>query len=188
MSLRVILDFSERDLKHFRKLAQQARSAAKDLPPEKIVKMAKRLLADVDGRTGADFISERIAKLQVMIDMIEDKDWALPDVERKRVQAALAYFADPADLIPDHVPGVGFLDDAIMVELTVRELRHEIEAYHDFCNYRDAELSRRGKGASGLDRASYLQARRKQLISRMRRRRRRDFGGSGRARSPVSLF
>ena len=50
---------------------------------------------------------------------------------------ALAYFAEPDDLIPDQIPGLGFLDDAIMVELVVRELRHEIEAYEDFRVFRD---------------------------------------------------
>jgi uncharacterized membrane protein YkvA (DUF1232 family) len=103
---------------------------------------------------------------------------------------ALAYFAEPEDLIPDHIPGLGFLDDAIMVELVVRELRHEIEAYEDFCAFRTREEKRLGgkQKGSGITRKEWLETRRNELISRMRRRRRRDRGGRGGRRSPLSLF
>ena len=65
----------------------------------------------------------------------------------------------------------GFLDDAIMIELVVRELRHEIEAYQDFCDYR-ARLKSRGEKAAA-SREGWLDARRKELQARMRRRRKR---------------
>ena len=82
---------------------------------------------------------------------------------------ALAYFTEPEDLIPDHIPGLGFLDDAIMIELVVRELKHEIEAYQDFCDYRD-RLKTQGDGSSA-NREGWLNARREELQARMRRRR-----------------
>ena len=80
-------------------------------------------------------------------------------------------------LIPDSTPGFGFLDDAIMVELMVRELKHEIEAYADFCNYRSREEKR--TGTTGMDRAGWLDGKRKELHSRMRRRRKSERGGGG---------
>jgi uncharacterized membrane protein YkvA (DUF1232 family) len=117
------------------------------------------------------FIIERINKLSLMIRMVSDIEWRLPHKEATRVLNALAYFAEPEDLIPDNIPGLGFLDDAIMIELVVRELRHEIEAYQDFCDYRD-KLSAKGDGGKA-SRESWLNARRKELQARMRRRRRR---------------
>jgi uncharacterized membrane protein YkvA (DUF1232 family) len=79
--------------------------------------------------------------------------------------AALEYFVEENDLIPDSIPGLGLLDDDIMIELVVRELRHEIEAYEDFCRFRD-ERSRRDPG----DDADILARRRRALHERMRRR------------------
>ena len=46
--------------------------------------------------------------------------------------SGLAYLCDPEDLIPDDIPGIGMLDDAVMIELVFRELRHELDAYQDF--------------------------------------------------------
>ncbi|NIV16986.1 MAG: DUF1232 domain-containing protein, partial [Woeseiaceae bacterium] len=90
------------------------------------------------------FIDQRLDKLNIMIRMLKDHEWRLPAAESNRVLNALAYFADPEDLIPDHIPGLGFLDDAIMVELVVRELKHEIEAYRDFCDFRTRQQPKPG--------------------------------------------
>ena len=194
MAMRITFDLAESDLKHFRTIMREARSAAKQLEPAEILSAAETLLAEVRNTQVPEFIANRLENLQIMIDMIRDDEWKLPASEMSRVLNALAYFTEPEDLIPDHIPGLGFLDDAIMVELVVRELRHEIEAYQDFCAYRDREESRRK--ASGLlddvTREEWLRKRRRELHERMIRRRRRDRAGRRRGRrkskSPFSLF
>ena len=80
------------------------------------------------------------------------------------------------DAIPDDVPVLGFLDDAIMIELCARDLRHEIEAYDDFCEYRQREADRRGLKPETVGRADWLDRRREELQERMHRRRSRDSG------------
>ena len=57
-----------------------------------------------------------------MIAMVEDHGFGLPQENRENVLTALAYFASPDDIVPDNIPVLGFLDDAIMIELCVREL------------------------------------------------------------------
>ena len=59
-----------------------------------------------------------------------------------QVLAALAYFSNPLDLIPDHVPGLGFLDDAIMVKFVEDEFKHEIAGYRKFRRFRDGAEQR----------------------------------------------
>lgn len=170
MSLRVSFELDESDLEHFRLIMRNARKAAARLSPEEIVEAAERLLKTIDEADAPAFIKERLTKLQLMIDMLQDIEWRLPHQEANRVLNALAYFSEPEDLIPDEIPGLGFLDDAIMIELVVRELRHEIEAYQDFCSFRERERAKSG-ARSSVSRNDWLENRRKELQSRMRRRR-----------------
>ena len=163
MSLRVSFELSGDDLRHFQLIMREARKALARLAPEDIVAAAEDLLQNIAGDGTPGFIQERIDKLRLMIKMLTDIDWRLPHREATRVLNALAYFTEPEDLIPDHIPGLGFLDDAIMVELVMRELKHEIEAYHDFCEYR--------AGRSGTTRNDWLDERREELQARMRDRR-----------------
>jgi uncharacterized membrane protein YkvA (DUF1232 family) len=193
MGLRVTFDLGDSDLKHFRMIMKEAREASTALTPDEILKAARGLLESVGEIEVPDFVSGRLQKIQTMIDMVKDRDWQLPEDETTRVLNALAYFGEPEDLIPDHIPGLGFLDDAIMVELVCRELRHELDAYVDFCAYRDAEGERRrNQGlAADISTEDWLATRRAELHSRMRDRRRRERQrrrGRRGGRSPISLW
>jgi uncharacterized membrane protein YkvA (DUF1232 family) len=171
MSLRITFDLSDSDLDHFRDVMKAAIAASTETDSQKITDTARALLDQVKESDAPEFIVDRLGSLDSLINMVHDEGWALPEEEQKRVLSALAYFSDPDDLIPDEIPGLGFLDDAIMIELVVRELRNEIDAYHDFCVYRTAEGTRQGKTAEELERGDWLAQRRKQLHARMRRRR-----------------
>jgi len=173
LPLRISFELDDNDLKHFRLIMEEARRAASRLPPEDIVASAEELLASAEITTAPGFIVDRLHNLKLMIRMLSDIEWRLPHQEATRVLNALAYFAEPEDLIPDSIPGLGFLDDAIMIELVVRELKHEIEAYRDFCEYRSRMLQEQGHAAK-ISREGWLDNRRKELQVRMRRRRKRS--------------
>jgi uncharacterized membrane protein YkvA (DUF1232 family) len=187
MPLDITFHLNDSDLEHFREVMTRAREAGRDRSPEDIVKHAGALITKVNASDAAEFIRERMDTLDILIAMVLDKGWELEEEDRERVVEALSYFAEAEDLIPDDIPGLGFLDDAIMIELVAQDLTHEIQAYRDFVVYRAAESCRRGDAAESLERADWLAERRKQLQSRMRRRRRRG-GGSGGGRSPFSMI
>ncbi|MFO0567428.1 MAG: YkvA family protein [Polyangiaceae bacterium] len=46
--------------------------------------------------------------------------------------AAALYFLSPTDLIPDTLPGIGHLDDVIVMALALRVLRKELRSYCEF--------------------------------------------------------
>ncbi len=177
MSITLNFELNDRDLAHFQEAAERSRKAAEGKSEQEIVDCAVRLLADAQKVHIPDFIKERLLRLDDMIAMVRDTGWALPDDDKQRVLSALTYFCDPNDVIPDHVEVLGFLDDAVMIELSMRELKHELDAYDDFCDYRANEASRRGVEPATLGRTDWLDGRRDELIERMHQRRERDIGG-----------
>lgn len=179
MALRVSFEISDRDIQHFREIMRRARGTVRDADDEEILEAARAVFKEVKGSRAPTFVTERLHRLEAMAGMVRDEDWALPAAERDRVLSALVYFCDPEDLIPDSIPGIGYLDDAIMVELAFRELKHEIEAYDDFCEYREKYDKRFRLRQDPDKRAQRLNTRREQLRERVARRNERDAEGAG---------
>ena len=176
MSITLNFELNDQDLAYFKQAAERSKQAAKGKSSEEIVASAVAMLADAQKVHIPDFIRDRLLRLDDMIAMVRDEAWALPDEDQRRVLSALMYFCDPDDVIPDNVEVLGFLDDAVMIELSMRELKHELDAYDDFCDYRSHEAERRGVEPSSLGRTDWLDGRREELIDRMHQRRARDVG------------
>lgn len=171
-TLRVSFELDDSDLDHFRAMLRKAQKSS--VGQDSILEGAGKLIRTARSATVPDFVKDRIDTLAMMVAMVRDSEWGLGPKDSSRVSAALAYFAETEDLVPDHVPGLGFLDDAVMIELISRELKHEIDSYQDFCRFRSEEESKRERGGRGgaVTREEWLRAKRKDLQARMHRRRR----------------
>ena len=182
--MKISFELSDKDLRYFRKVLQKVRKGRNAENENVILREAEDLLEEVKRTDAPEYVQNRIAQLSKLIEMLEDKDWRLEGADRKRVLNALAYFADPDDLIPDRVPGLGYLDDAIMVELVVQDLKHEIEAFDAFVEFRTERKRKKDAPKDGLEK------RRASLQGRMRRRRQGDRAHHARrrGRSPISLW
>jgi uncharacterized membrane protein YkvA (DUF1232 family) len=53
--------------------------------------------------------------------------------------AALLYTVNPADVVPDALPFLGAVDDAALLALAVRLLRHDLRAYCRFKGYPEGQ-------------------------------------------------
>ncbi|MFC3816174.1 DUF1232 domain-containing protein [Lysobacter sp. GCM10012299] len=196
MSLTLTIDFSDEDLERFTGQIEAAKKDAEGKSNEEIVAAATVLLEKAQQGNPPIFVKQRLPALGTLIAMLRDEAWALSDEDSLRVRAALNYLAAPIDIIPDDIPVFGFLDDAVMIELCARKLSHEIEAYDDFCEFREREAERRGLQPETVGRADWLQGRRDELQERMHRRRGREsgrgfgqgYGSSSGYGSPVSRY
>jgi uncharacterized membrane protein YkvA (DUF1232 family) len=168
--MRVTFTLSDSDLEHFRTVLADARKRIGDAKPENIAALTRALLERVRRSRAPDFVRARMDDVELLVAMLEDAEWGLSEADRERVLEGLIYFADPTDLIPDSVPGLGFLDDALMVELILVDLRHEVDAYRDFCKFRERRQATRGSEAPA-ERAEWIASKRKQMFERMKRRR-----------------
>ena len=182
MPLDITFTLSDQDLDHFQGIVDKAKSAMEGGASNASIEAAARaLISDAKSTDLPEFIADRLTKLEVVINMVSDEEWRLSEEERNRVLGALVYFCDPEDLIPDHIPGLGFLDDAIYVEIVIRELSAEIESYEEFCQFRSAEEARRKETGDDphVEREEWLADKRAALHARMRKRRRGYSGGGG---------
>ena len=184
--MKVSFELSPRDIRYFRDRLKSVRVSDGRRDEEAVMGPTAKLVTEARAADPPEFVCDRLGKLEQLVEMLRDREWRLEGRDRARILDALAYFVDPDDLIPDRIPGIGYLDDAIMVELVVQELKHEIKAYEDFCEFRRQ---------SGRDtaRADKLEGRRDALQTRMRRRRRRDreshrTRSSPASRSPLRLW
>jgi len=171
MPYKLIIELSDRDLRHFRRELRRAREAVGIADDDEILGAAADLMETLKRAELPDFVAERLGKLETLHAILTDADWTLAEKERAPVLAALAYVCDPEDIIPDDIPGIGLLDDAVMIELVFRELRHEIEAYEDFRRYRASIPHNSSLRQDQGKLAAKLGQRRGQLQTRMRRRR-----------------
>jgi uncharacterized membrane protein YkvA (DUF1232 family) len=168
---KMTIELSDRDLRHFRRELKKARESVRIADDEEILEAAVDLVASMRRDDLPDFVAERIEKLETMLAMISDPDWELEEHERNPVLAALAYVCDPEDLIPDDIPGIGMLDDAVMIELAFSEVHHELEAYQDYMRHKAATAKRLPFKRDPVLLARKIGQRRVQLMQRMRRRR-----------------
>jgi uncharacterized membrane protein YkvA (DUF1232 family) len=191
MPLTISFHLSDRDLEFFSERMAEAKAKASALGEGEIAESARRLLDDMRRAELPDFVRERVATLDLMIQMLDDTAWQIEGEDRARIADAIAYVVDPDDIIPDHIPGLGYIDDALMIDMVGKALRDDIEAYQDFCKFRSDEEARRGKTEDPVTQDQWLATRRVRLHERMRRRRasrwKNSMSGGGAPPSSVRL-
>ncbi len=171
MSMTISFELTDRDLGFFRKALKVSREAVRDAEESEIIDAIRDVLDEIrSSEPLPDFVAKRIPELELLLSMLTDDDWQLPEIDRERLLATFVYFADPEDILPDDIPVIGYLDDVIIIELAVRELRHVREAYEDFRVFRTDFDREQGKNVDPVIRRDRLDRRRQQLHQRMRRR------------------
>ena len=140
---KVTFQLDESDADYFRSLYRKAKRGAAEHEPELIIQAARDVVKRVrSAKKTPHFVIEAIEVLADLTDLIQDDAYAAPEKVKSEVLAALAYFTNPEDLIPDHVPGLGFLDDALMVKFIEEEFKHELWGFRRFRDRRDSTEQR----------------------------------------------
>jgi uncharacterized membrane protein YkvA (DUF1232 family) len=177
MSGKTKISFSldDADLAYFRAILRAAKKNAESVERSKIEQGVRRLISDVRAAKRApQFVMEAVQTLEDLLGVLDDADYAAPVSVHRTVLAALAYFADAKDLIPDDVPMVGFLDDAIMIRLVEEELKHEIWGYRKFSKFRDGAEQRPWSSIAKGRLPGRLKSKRDEIRAEIREREERD--------------
>ena len=136
-NFKISFALEESDVAYFRKIMRSARKSAAEQDEAKIIEAVQDLIGRVrTTKKTPSFVREAVQVLDDLVHMLHDRDYEVPKAVHSEILGALAYFANPEDLIPDQVPGLGFLDDAIMIKILEEEFRQELWGYHQFVKFR----------------------------------------------------
>ena len=136
-SFKISFDLEESDIAYFRKIFRAARKHAEDQDETAIISAVEDMIDRVrKTKKTPSFVKEAVSVLEDLVRMLQDKDYELPRGPRGEMLGALSYFANPHDLIPDSIPGLGFVDDAIMIKILEDEFQQELWGFRKFMKFR----------------------------------------------------
>lgn len=159
------IEIREDEVQRFNALAHSLNDEMPALTADQIAGVARRVLRTAVAGGESPFIRSRMRRAAEMRAMVADAAWSLDATAAKRIADLLAYIDDPDGLFGDDVPHIGLLDDALLVDISMDNLRDELDDYAEFCRYRQAEAARRRcpVEAAGVDRAQWQRARDEEL-------------------------
>ena len=158
----VSIDIDDQVKAHFNKFIEEhGTNIDSDDVKEALVKVAEVRASINDG-----YVIDQVGCLQMMLSMVEDKTWVIEDSNKEKINATIKYFIDDNDVIPDHIPGIGFVDDCIVIDGTMDAVEDEMMEYKDFCR---ARLVYAKNGPFSLDDWSNIKD--QEAVSRARNRR-----------------
>jgi len=70
----------------------------------------------------------------LLFEMITDKEFDISKVAYISIAGALAYAVLPTDIIPDFIPGIGFVDDVFVIGVVMKNISDEITRYKIYKN------------------------------------------------------
>lgn len=74
------------------------------------------------------------------------KDWIngeyreIPNGSIIAIMIGLIYFVSPVDIIPDFIPGIGLLDDAIVLGLIIKQVKADLDKYKEWKQARNKQV------------------------------------------------
>lgn len=83
-------------------------------------------------RGASKWINSMLERVGLLYAMIRDREFSISAKTKGLVGAALLYFVLPTDIVPDFLPGIGYIDDALILTTLWNLIRSEIDSYNDF--------------------------------------------------------
>lgn len=138
-----------------------ARVGGRELETDQLASAARELCRPGRPDTSPPCIRQRLRWIAAVEQLLGDRQWQPANEASETAAAIVDYARSRDDLIPDWLPMVGRLDDAIVVEAAWPMLAAEVDDYLDYCRVRSQEAHVRGHRASdfSFNRADYEQVR-----------------------------
>jgi uncharacterized membrane protein YkvA (DUF1232 family) len=164
---------SSLDMERFNHLLSTLTGDPAPLDCDQVVTAARQLADSCPSQSTPSCIRQRLERAGSLSGMLADRDWQPASEVATPASAVLDYLNGHNDLIPDWIPQVGRLDDAIVIEAAWPRLAGEVLSYQDFCRLRliEARLHQQEIKTFRFDRNDWEVARRAEAGLREHQRR-----------------
>ena len=137
-------EIDQEALRHFNELLERIDLLRPPLDPDQVASAARELVACSPPSKWPGSIFQRMRRAAAIDRMLSDPEWT-PGHATEAAAVVVAYLHDDRHLIPNSMPVVGRLDDAILVEASWPKIAREVRDYLDFCRLRRIEAALRGE-------------------------------------------
>ena len=125
----------------FNEALQEVAASAPSVHADQIASLA-RWLQTLPTDIAVATINQRMARVEQLRRLLHDQDWHVSPEFAERARVLLDYLNRFDDLIPDDMPLIGHLDDALLVELSWEAFAGEVQDFLDFCRFRNEQRPR----------------------------------------------
>lgn len=138
-----------------------ARVGGQTLETDQLASAGRELCRPGHPMASPPCIRQRLRWIAAVEQLLGDPQWQPANEATETASAIVDYARSRDDLIPDWLPMVGRLDDAIVVEAAWPVLAAEVDDYLDYTRVRSQEARMRGRTPSdfAFTRADYEQVR-----------------------------
>lgn len=152
------LEVSDDAIERFNRLLSRIARSAVRYDGDRLATAARELCTCTATALPPACIRQRLLRVKAAATMVADRAWQATDEACATVRVVADYVASSDDLIPDAVPAVGRLDDAIVVDIAWPAISDEVLGYLDFRRLRRLDTER-GDARMRFDRAAWQRAR-----------------------------
>ena len=94
-----------------------------------VVRKARKILASAKSGALSVFVDDIRDLLELVADYASGRYRQIPFGSIAAIAGALLYVLSPVDLIPDVIPGIGYMDDAGVIASCLKLVRLDLEKY-----------------------------------------------------------
>jgi uncharacterized membrane protein YkvA (DUF1232 family) len=95
---------------------------------EKVLKEVPQKVQELE-HSKSNAIRELLQHVRIAFSMLKDNSYTLSWKTKAFLIAGLLYFLLPADLTPDFIPLIGYIDDAAVMTAIFKRIAHEVKHY-----------------------------------------------------------
>ncbi|EGW37785.1 YkvA family protein [Desulfosporosinus sp. OT] len=121
------------DQKKAERQYEKAKNKAQELidDPEKAKKVLNDAIKKADSAKGPleKVWQDQLLMFGIVRDWFKGEYKEIPVGSIIAILGALIYFVSPIDLIPDFIPGVGYIDDVFILGLVISQIRADLNKY-----------------------------------------------------------